>query len=157
MSAEARLAKKLAELALVLPPAPEPKGVYKPLVVLDNLAYTSGHLPVEPSGGLIIGRVGADLDVNAGHRAAMLAGLSILATLRKEFGSLDRVRRVIKLLGVVNCTPQFTQQPAVINGCSELMAEIFGPEAGVGVRSAFGANSLPLGVPVEIEAVFEIE
>ena len=157
MSAEAKLAHKLAELALQLPPAPEPKGLYKPLVVLGNLAYTSGHLPVEPSGGLVTGRLGADLDVKAGQAAALLTGLGILATLRKGLGSLDRVRRVVKLLGVVNGTPEFTQQPAVINGCSELFAEIFGPEAGVGVRTALGAGSLPLGVPVEIEAVFEIQ
>jgi enamine deaminase RidA (YjgF/YER057c/UK114 family) len=157
MSAETRLAKKLAELALVLPPAPEPKGLYKPLLIVGNLAYTSGHLPVEPSGGLVTGQVGAELDVHAAQKAALLTGLGILATLRKELGSLDRVRRVVKLLGMVNGTPQFTQQPAVLNGCSELFAEVFGPEAGVGVRSALGAASLPLGVPVEIEAVFEIE
>jgi enamine deaminase RidA (YjgF/YER057c/UK114 family) len=157
MSADARLAAKLAQLGLELPPAPEPKGVYKPLIVVDKLAYTSGHLPVAAADGLVKGRVGADLDVAAGHHAAMLAGLGILATLRKALGSLDRVRRVVKVFGMVNCTAEFDQQPAVINGCSELLAEVFGPDAGIGVRSAIGVNTLPLGVPVEIEAVFEID
>jgi enamine deaminase RidA (YjgF/YER057c/UK114 family) len=156
MSAETQLAVKLAELGLELPPAPEPKGVYRPLVVVGSFVYTSGHLPVDSSGSLVTGRLGAELDVQAGYRAAQLAGLCILASLRKEFGSLDRIARVIKVLGAVNCTPEFTQQPAVINGCSELLAEVFGREAGIGARSAVGASSLPLGVPVEIEAIFEI-
>ena len=156
MSAEIRLAEKLAELGLMMPPAPEPKGVYRPLVVMENTVYTSGHLPVHPSGELVLGRLGEELDVAAGYAAARLAGLGILASLRKEFGSLDHVRRLVKLLGVVNCTPAFTQQPAVINGCSELFAHVFGPDHGVGVRSAVGAVSLPLGVPVEIEAIFEL-
>lgn len=156
MSAEARLAAKLKELDLRLPTAPEPKGVYRPLVVVANLIYTSGHLPVDSSGALVTGRVGAELDVHAGYRAAQLAGLGILASLRKELGSLDRVGRVVKVLGVVNCTPEFAQQPAVINGCSELFAEVLGREAGIGARSAVGVNSLPLGVAVEIEAIFEI-
>ena len=156
MSAEAQLAAKLADLDLQLPPAPEPKGVYKPVVVVGNLVYTSGHLPVDAAGGLVTGRVGAELDVQAGYRAAQWTALAILASLRKELGSLDRIGRVVKVFGVVNCTPEFTQQPAVINGCSELLAEVFGREAGVGVRSAIGANSLPLGTAVEIEAIFEI-
>lgn len=153
MTAEARL----SELGLELPPAPEPKGVYRPLVVVGNLAYTSGHLPVVSDGSIVTGRVGAELDQQAGYHAARQTGLGILATLRKELGSLDRVRRVVKVLGVVNCTPGFDQQPAVINGCSELFAEVFGPEMGVGARSAVGVDSLPLGVPVEIEAIFEVE
>src|SRR3989304_4126757 len=128
MSAESRLAAKLVELKLELPAAPEPKGVYKPLIIVGQLVYTSGHLPVEPGGKLIIGRVGMDLDVQAGYAAARFAGLGLLASLRKEFGSLDRIRRVVKVFGAVNCTSEFTQQPAVINGCSELFAEIFGPE-----------------------------
>jgi len=147
---------KLAELGLELPPAPEPKGLYRPLVVVGNLAFTAGHLPVRTDGSLITGRVGEQLDVSAAAEAARQAGLAILATLRREWGSLDRIRRVVKLLGVVHCTADFDQQPAVINGCSELYAELFGPEAGVGARSALGTNSLPLGVPVEIEAIFEI-
>jgi enamine deaminase RidA (YjgF/YER057c/UK114 family) len=156
MSAETRLAEKLAQLGLQLPPAPEPKGLYKAVVISGNLLMTSGHLPVDPSGKLTTGRLGADLDVAAGQRAAQLAGLNILATLRKELGSLDRVGRVLKIFGAVNCTPDFTQQPAVVNGCSELFAEVFGHDAGVGARSAIGVGSLPLGVPVEIEAIFEV-
>lgn len=153
MSAEA----KLSELKLELPPPPDPKGVYRPLVIAGNMAYTAGHLPVAVDGTITTGRVGAELDQAAGYAAARQAGLAILATLRKELGSLDRVRRVVKVLGVVNCTDDFTAQPAVINGCSELLAEVFGPEAGVSARSAIGTNTLPLGVPVEIEAVFEIQ
>src|SRR3972149_4090671 len=99
MSAEAQLAAKLAELNLQLPPAPAPKGVYKSLTIVGNLVFTSGHLPVEPSGKLVVGRVGADLDIAAGYAAARLTGLGILASLRKEFGSLDRIRRVVKVLG----------------------------------------------------------
>jgi enamine deaminase RidA (YjgF/YER057c/UK114 family) len=156
MSAEARLAAKLAELKLELPPAPEPKGVYKPLITAGNLVYTSGHLPIEPNGKLVTGRLGADLDVSCGYAAARLAGLGILASLRKQFGGLDRIRRVVKVLGAVNCTAEFTQQPAVINGCSEMFAEIFGPESGIAARSAIGVNTLPLGACVEIEAIFEI-
>jgi enamine deaminase RidA (YjgF/YER057c/UK114 family) len=156
MSAEARLIAKLAELKMQLPPAPTPIGAYKTLTIVGNLVYTSGHPPVDPSGKLVQGRVGADMDVAAGYAAARLTGLGILASLRKEFGSLDRVRRVVKVLGAVNCTAEFTQQPAVINGCSELFAEIFGPECGIAARSAIGVNTLPLGVCVEIEAIFEL-
>ena len=156
MSAEARLNAKLAELKLQLPPAPKPIGAYKPLSIVGNLVYTSGHTPIDPSGKLVQGRVGADMDVAAGYAAARLTGLGILASLRKEFGSLDRIRRVVKVLGAVNYTSEFTQQPAVINGCSELFAEIFGPELGIAARSAIGVNTLPLGVCVEIEAIFEL-
>ena len=156
MSAEAQLTAKLAELGIELPPVPEPKGLYKPTITVGNLLYTSGHLPVNASGTITTGRVGAELDVAAGYKAAQLVGLNILATLRKTLGSLDKVRRVIKILGVVNCTAEFTQQPAVVNGCSELFADVFGRDAGVGARSAVGTNTLPLGVPVEIEAIFEI-
>ena len=156
MSADSRLTAKLAELGLQLPPAPEPKGVYKPLAIAGNLVYASGHLPVDAAGVLVTGRVGAELDVAAGYRAAQLAALGILASLRKALGSLDRVGRVVKVLGAVNCSPDFTQQPAVINGCSELFADVFGREAGIGARSAIGVGSLPLGAAVEIEAIFEI-
>jgi enamine deaminase RidA (YjgF/YER057c/UK114 family) len=152
MAAESRL----TELGIELPPAATPKGLYKPLVVVGNLAYTSGHLSVRADGSLMTGRVGAELDQAAGQAAARQACLAVLATLRAELGSLDRVRRVVRLLGLVNCTPEFTAHPAVINGASELLAEVFGAEAGVGARSAFGAVSLPLAAAVEIEAVFEV-
>jgi len=147
---------KIEELGLTLPPTAEPKGLYKPLLVVENRALTSGHLPVTSDGSLITGRVGADMDVEAAAEAARLTGLAILATLRAELGSLDRVVRVIKVTGMVNCTPDFDQQPAVINGCSQLLADVFGTDAGIGTRSAFGVAALPLGVPVEIEAVLEI-
>ena len=153
LSAETRI----AELKLELPPAPKPVAVYKPLVVVGNLAYVSGHGPVKTDKTLMVGCVGADLDVPAGKLAARQVGLTILATLRSELGSLDRVKRVIKVLGMVNCTPDFRDHPAVINGCSELFAEVFGKENGIGSRSAVGMGSLPGNIPVEIEAIFEIE
>jgi enamine deaminase RidA (YjgF/YER057c/UK114 family) len=153
MNPEARL----TELKLELPPAPKPVGVYKPLVIIGQMAYVSGHGPLKADKSLITGRVGADLDLEKGKAAARQVGLAILATLRAELGSLDRVRRVIKVLGMVNCTPDFAQHPAVINGCSELFAEVFGPEAGIGSRSAVGMGSLPGNIAVEIEAIFEIQ
>jgi enamine deaminase RidA (YjgF/YER057c/UK114 family) len=148
---------KLKELNLELPPAPKPAGVYKPVVVVGQLAYVSGHGPLKPDKTLITGLVGADLDLVAGKAAARQVGLAILATLKAQLGSLDRVKRVIKLLGMVNATPDFGQHPAVINGCSELFAEVFGPDHGIGARSAVGMGSLPGNIAVEIEAVFEIE
>jgi enamine deaminase RidA (YjgF/YER057c/UK114 family) len=147
---------RLAELKLELPPAPKPVAVYKPLVISGNLAYVSGHGPLKPDKSLIMGRVGADLDLNGGKEAARQVGLAILATLRSQLGSLDRVRRLIKVLGMVNSTPDFKDHPAVINGCSELFAEIWGPENGIGARSAVGMGSLPGNIAVEIEAIFEL-
>lgn len=147
---------RFAELKLVLPPAPKPVAVYRPLVVSGNLAYVSGHGPLKPDKTLVTGRVGQDLDLAAGKDAARQVGLAILATLRSELGSLDRVRRVIKILGMVNCTADFLDQPKVINGCSELFAEVFGEENGIGARSAVGMGSLPGNIAVEIEAIFEI-
>jgi enamine deaminase RidA (YjgF/YER057c/UK114 family) len=148
--------KRLVELKLQLPPAPKPVAVYKTLVVAGNLAYVSGHGPLKADKSTITGRVGDDLDLDAGKAAARQVGLAILATLRGELGSLDRVKRVIKVLGMVNCTPDFRDHPAVINGCSELFAEVFGNEHGIGARSAVGMGSLPGNIAVEIEAIFEI-
>ncbi len=153
MSADA----KLTELNLELPPAPKPAGVYKPVVITGNMAYVSGHGPVKNDGSLITGRVGDALDQQAGYDAARQTGLAILATLQANLGSLDRVKRIVKALGMVNCTSDFTQHPAVINGFSELMAEVFGADAGVGARSAVGMGSLPGNIPVEVEVIFEIE
>ncbi len=152
MSAEARV----HELRLELPPAPKPLAVYKPLVVLGNVAYVSGHGPVRTDGSLIVGRVGETMDLDGGRAAARQVGLAILSTLRSELGSLDRVSRVIKLLGMVNCTPDFPDHPKVINGCSELFADVFGRERGIGARSAVGMGSLPGQIAVEIEAIFEL-
>lgn len=147
---------KLEELGYVLPPAPQAVGVYRPAVVVGNLCYTSGHIPLLPDGSMIKGKVGADADERAGYHAAKQAALTILATLKARLGTLNRVRRVVKLFGLVNCTDDFTQQPSVMNGCSDVMREVFGVEQGVGARSAVGTNSLPLGVMVEIEAIFEL-
>lgn len=157
MNPDAALETRLAQWGISLPPAPEPKGLYRPLIVLGDLAYTAGHLPVRADGSLVTGRAGADLDVAAAAEAARHAALGILATLKKGLGSLGRVRRVVKVLGLVNATPEFTEQPTVLNGCSELFRDVFGAVAGVGVRSAVGVAGLPLGAAVEIEAVFEID
>jgi enamine deaminase RidA (YjgF/YER057c/UK114 family) len=151
MNAEAKL------LGLKLPPAPKPMAVYVPIVIVGDMAYVSGHGPMLSDGSFIVGRVGADLDQKAGYAAARQTGLAILATLRNALGSLGRVRRVVKVLGMVNCTPEFAEHPAVINGCSELFAEVFGPQAGIAARSAVGLGSLPMGIAVEIEAIFQIE
>jgi enamine deaminase RidA (YjgF/YER057c/UK114 family) len=153
MSVEARI----EELKIELPPAPKPVGVYKPVVIVGNMAYVSGHGPLKPDGTMIVGRVGADLDERAAYGAARQTGLAILASLRAGLGSLDRVKRLVKALGMVNCTPDFQSHPAVINGFSELFAELFGEENGVGARSAVGMGSLPKNIPVEVEAIFEIE
>lgn len=153
MSAEARI----KELKLQLPPAPKPAGVYKPVVIAGNMAYVSGHGPLKSDGTMITGRVGDDTDQQGGYAAARQTGLAILASLKANLGSLDRVRRVVKSLGMVNASADFQQHPAVINGYSELMAEVFGPDNGVGARSAVGMGSLPGNITVEVEAIFEIE
>jgi len=147
---------RVTQLKLELPPAPKAMGVYKPVIVIGNMAYVSGHGPLKADGSLITGRVGADLDLAAGKAAARQTGLTILATLRAGLGSLDRVQRLVKVLGMVNSTPDFGDHPKVINGCSELFAEVFGPELGVGARSAVGMGSLPSNIAVEIEAIFEL-
>lgn len=141
---------------LELPKAPKPVAVYRPVVVAQGLAYVSGHGPLRTDGTLIQGRVGADLDLGEGAAAARQVGLAILATLREQFGSLDRVRRVVKILGMVNSAPEFYEHPKVINGCSELFAQVFGEEDGIGARSAVGMGPLPGNIAVEIEAIFEL-
>jgi enamine deaminase RidA (YjgF/YER057c/UK114 family) len=148
--------QRLVSLQLVLPPAPRPVAVYKPLVVLGNAAYVSGHGPLRADGSLITGVVGRDLSLDEGKAAARQVGLAILATLRSELGSLDRVRRVIKVLGMVNTALDFYDHPKVINGCSELFADIWGPDCGIGARSAVGMGPLPGNIAVEIEAIFEL-
>ena len=148
--------QNLARLAVTLPAAPKPVAVYRPVVVANGLAYVSGHGPVRADGTLIKGRVGADLDLAQGHAAARQVGLAILATLRAHFGSLDRVKRVVKTLGMVNSAPDFLDHPKVINGCSELFAEIWGPDHGIGARSAVGMGPLPGNIAVEIEVIFEV-
>ncbi|AKD56179.1 RidA family protein [Spirosoma radiotolerans] len=148
--------KAFADTGLSLPPAPQPLGVYKPFLIDGKYLYVSGHGPVQDDKSLIIGRVGADLDIEQAKLAARQVGLTILSTIRTNLGSLDRVKRVIKVLGMVNCTADFGRHPYVINGCSELFATVWGPDNGIGVRSAVGMGSLPDNIPVEIEALFEL-
>ena len=152
MSAESNL----QQLGLELPSAPPRGGVYKPVVIVGNIAYVSGHGPFCSDGTYLTGRVGDDLSLDEGKAAAQQTGLAMLATLKQELGSLDRVKRVIKLLGMVNSTPEFPDHPKVINGCSELFAQVWGEENGIGARSAVGMGGLPGGIAVEIEGIFEL-
>jgi enamine deaminase RidA (YjgF/YER057c/UK114 family) len=148
--------QQLASLGLNLPPAPPRGGVYKPVVIVGDIAYVSGHGPYLGDGNYLTGRVGADLDLEAGKAAAKQTGLALLATLKSELGSLDRVKRVVKLLGMVNSTADFPDHPKVINGCSELFGQIWGEDNGIGARSAVGMGSLPGNIAVEIEGIFEL-
>ena len=148
--------QQLTALGLSLPSAPPRGGVYKPVVIVGNVAYVSGHGPYLGEGNYITGRVGADLDLAEGKAAARQTGLALLATLKSELGSLDRVKRVVKLLGMVNSTADFPDHPKVINGCSELFGEVWGEEYGIGARSAVGMGSLPGNIAVEIEGIFEL-
>jgi enamine deaminase RidA (YjgF/YER057c/UK114 family) len=143
-------------LGLTLPPAPKPVGVYTPALIVGSQILLSGHGPLLPDGSLMRGRVGRDLDAEGGKLAARQVGLTMLATLMATLGSLDRVKRVVKVLGMVNCTAEFEKHPFVINGASELFADIWGRDLGIGVRSAVGMGSLPDDIPVEIEALFEL-
>ena len=149
--------QRFAQLGLRLPPAPAPVGVYKPCMVVGNFLYVSGHGTVQEDRSLIRGRIGKDLDQEQGKLAARQVGLAILSTIKARLGSLDKVKRVIKVLGMVNCVPEFEKHPYIINGCSELFAQVWGEEKGIGVRSAVGFGSLPDNIPVEIEALFELE
>lgn len=148
--------ENFAKLGLNLPPAPKPLGVYKPLLIDGNHCYVSGHGTVQDDGTLIIGRIGETMTQEEGKLAARQVGLAILSTLKTNLGSLDKIKRVIKVLGMVSCTSDFEQHPFVINGCSELFAAVWGDENGIGVRSAVGMGSLPGNIPVEIEAMFEL-
>ncbi len=147
--------ERIEELGLVLPPAPPPAGLYKPILVVDNFLYVSGQGPMMNDGSLYTGRVGNDLTLEQGKEAARQVALTMLATITTHFGEVDRIKRLVKTLGMVNCTRDFSDQPLVINGYSELMADVFGPDHGVGVRSAVGMM-LPGQVAVEIEAMFEL-
>lgn len=144
------------KLGLKLPPAPTPLGVYKPYLIDGKYLYLSGHGPVREDKTLIIGRIGSELNMEEGKLAARQVGLTMLSTICTHIGSLDKIKRVIKVLGMVNCTPDFERHPYIINGCSELFAAIWGEENGIGVRSAVGFGSLPDNIPVEIEAMFEL-
>ena len=148
--------QKFESLGLSLPPAPQPLGIYKPFLIDGKYLYLSDHGPVQDDKSLIIGRVGDDLDIEQGKLAARQVGLTMLSTIVSNFGSLDKVKRVVKVLGMVNCNSSFERHPYVINGCSELFAEVWGQENGIGVRSAVGMGSLPDNIPVEVEALFEL-
>jgi enamine deaminase RidA (YjgF/YER057c/UK114 family) len=147
--------ERLVALGLVLPPAPKPIATYTTLVLHGGLAHTSGHGPMRVDGTFVIGKLGTTLDVAAGRDAARLTALGMLATLRAQLGSLDRVVRMVKVLGFVNATPEFTDHPRVIDGFSDLMVQVFG-NVGIAARSAVGAPSLPAGIAVEIEAIFAV-
>lgn len=146
---------KIKELGLEFPPAPKPAGVYRPILIVGKFLYVSGQGPVKNDGTLITGRVGDNLNMKEGKLAARQVGLTMLSTIQTHFGDIDKVKRVVKVLGMVNSTPDFGKHPLVINGFSELMAEVFGSENGIGVRSAVGMM-LPDNVAVEIEAMFEL-
>jgi enamine deaminase RidA (YjgF/YER057c/UK114 family) len=148
--------QNLAALQVFMPVIPKPKAIYKPCLVDGKNLWVSGHVPVRDDGTRIRGKVGQDMDADEARKIARYVGLCILSSVRTHLGSLDKVKRVIKVLGMVNATPDFEQHPYVINGCSELFAEIWGEENGVGVRSAVGMGSLPDGIPVEVEALFEL-
>jgi len=146
---------RIKELGLILPPAPKPAGVYKPVLVTGNLLFVSGQGPLRSDGTLITGKLGGDLKTEDGKLAARQVGLTMLSTIKEHFGDLNKIKRIVKVLGMVNSVPGFEQHPAVINGFSELMAEVFGEEYGIGTRSAVGMM-LPSNIAVEIEAIFEL-
>jgi enamine deaminase RidA (YjgF/YER057c/UK114 family) len=152
MSAE----DKIGELGLNLEGAGPPAGNYVPAVRTGNLVYISGQLPVRPDGSRVTGKLGDDTSIEDGYEAARLSGVALLARLRGELGSLDRVRRIVKVTGYVNATPEFTQHAQVLNGASDLLAAVFG-EAGKHARAAVGMSSLPAGCPVEVELIAEVE
>jgi enamine deaminase RidA (YjgF/YER057c/UK114 family) len=147
---------RIQELHLTLPKPPKPVAKYKPAVLAGNMLYVSGHGPIKADGTTMQGRLGADMTTAQGKEAARIVGLAILSTVRNTLGSLDKVKRLVKTLGMVNATTEFKEQPHVINGFSELMADVFGEDAGVGARSAVGMGSLPGNIPVEVECIFEI-
>lgn len=148
--------EKLAQLGLSLPQLPASKGIYKSCLVDGKHLYLSGHVSVNPDGSYITGKLGKDLDEAQGQIAARQCGLAMLASIKNHLGNLDKVKRVIKILGMVNATPDYDKHPLVINGCSELFVQLWGDDNGKGVRSAVGMGSLPANVAVEIEAIFEL-
>ena len=148
--------KELNRLGLTLPTPAKPAGSYKPCIIVENTAYISGQGPLLEDGTFAKGVVGNNLDLETAQFHAQRCGLAILSALKAEIGDLNKVQQLIKITGFVNCTNDFTKQPLVINGCSDLMKEVFG-DKGVHARAAVGVNSLPLGFSVEIEAIFQIQ
>lgn len=147
---------KLKEMGIVLPPAVKPVANYVPAVRTGNLVFLSGHGPFKEDGSLITGKVGSDLTTEQGYEAARRIAIGLLGSLKAEIGDLDKVQRVVKLLGLVRCTPEFPDPPKVINGASDLLVEVFG-DKGKHARSAVGTNALPLNIAVEIEMIVEVE
>ena len=148
--------QKLHDLGLSLPILPGSKGIYKSCLTLDKLVYVSGHVSLNSDGTFITGKLGQDLTDEEGQAAARQCGLAMLTSLKKYLGDLGKLKRVVKLLGMVNSVPHYEKHPVIINGCSQLFADLFGNENGIGVRSAVGMGSLPGNVAVEIEGIFEI-
>ncbi len=147
--------QKLQDMGLALPVLPPSKGIYRPCRTSGRQVYVSGHVSLRTDGSFITGKLGAELDVAQGQWAARQCGLAMLVSLREHLGDLDRIRGVLKLFGMVNATPDFSEHALVINGCSELFAALWGAE-GIGVRSAVGMGSLPGQTAVEIEGIFEL-
>jgi enamine deaminase RidA (YjgF/YER057c/UK114 family) len=148
---------RLKELGITLPTPPKPVAKYKPAVQVGNMLYVSGHGPAKlGEQNPLLGKLGTKLTLEQGKESARLVGINILATVRATLGSLDKVKRLVKTLGMVNAVPDYVDHPQVINGFSELMAQVFGDDAGVGARSAVGMGSLPAEIPVEIECIFEV-
>lgn len=145
---------RLTAAGITLPAAMAPAGLYVSSVVAGDMLHIGGHGPISDA-GLVTGKVGADLDVDEAYQAARLTGLQLLAAARDALGTLDRVVRVVKIFGMVNCAPGFNQTPAVINGCSQLMHDVFG-DAGIHTRSAVGMAELPFDIAVEIEGIFQV-
>lgn len=148
--------KLLEQYEDILPEAPKPGGVYSPCLIVDNLVYVSGHIPFYKDGSYAVGKVGGDMDIPTAKEVARQVGFNILATLKENLGSLNRIRRVVKVFGMINAVPEFGNHADVMNGCTELFRELWGEKNGLGVRSAVGMGSLPKGVPVEVEAIFEL-
>ena len=146
---------RIIELGLILPPAPKPAGLYKPVLVAGKFLYVSGQGPSRSDGTLMTGKLGTDLNTEEGKLAARQVGMTMLSTIKIHFGELKKIKRLVKTMGMVNSSPGFEQQPAVINGFSELMAEVFGEENGIGARTAVGMI-LPSNIPVEVDATFEL-
>ena len=148
--------QRIIELGLILPPPPNPIGLYKPILVSGNQLYVSASGPIQNDGSLITGNVGADLTLEEGRLAARQVGLTVISLIKEHFGDLNRILRLVKTLGMVNCAPGFYSAPAVMNGFSELMIEIFGDDHGKGVRSSVGMIT-PGNIPALIEAQFELK
>lgn len=148
---------RIAELGYSLPILPVSKGIYKRCVQSGNLLFSSGSISVNNDGSPITGKLGGDCSDEKGIEAARQCGLAMLAAIKETIGSLEKIKRVVKILGMVNSTPEYTNHPVIINGCSALFRDVFGEENGVGARSAVGMGSLPGNVAVEIEAIFELK